>query len=383
VVASDYQNWNEAGLGTASGIDASGLDNLFHTTSRYAGFGPSLTRYEQDIRDVRDSTGLSRKAWQTASDPVSDVWSGRSLAYNSTLPANLTPPPGVPAAMSRITQRFLGNYFAAGTMGQGNFIRSSVQADVLSQWAFGYDPNLAGTAHVFRDDAGRVRFFRGNADLSEQTSQGFRYIKYDQWSRVIEVGVLVGVAKSSFADYADWAREADLDAQLSSSNSCPVFTSSYDVDPDTGGLSAYDERRGVMVTRSHYTTAIADQPTDCPGRGEDDPINESLYQYDDLGRTQLLSEHRQSASANVYRTTQRSWPSGGLATQITFPDQDESEAFVTSGQGSTTGWPNILGHKIRLCAGADCSGVKYSDITAFDWTSAPLTVVAGNGVSDG
>jgi hypothetical protein len=72
-----------------------------------------------------------------------------------------------------ISQRFLGNYFAAGTIGQGNFIRSSVQADVLSQWAFGYDPNLAGAAHVFRDDAGRVRFFRGNADLSEQTSQGF------------------------------------------------------------------------------------------------------------------------------------------------------------------------------------------------------------------
>jgi len=83
VVASNYQNWDEAGLGTASGIDAAGLENLFHTTSSYGGFGPSLPRYEQDIRDVRGSTGLSRKAWQTTSsgsDAVSDVWSGRSVA---------------------------------------------------------------------------------------------------------------------------------------------------------------------------------------------------------------------------------------------------------------------------------------------------------------
>ncbi len=187
VVTSDYQNWQDAGVGTASGIDASALKNFFQTTSSYGGFGPSLTRYEQDIRDVRGSTGLSRKAWQTASDAVSDVWAGRSLAYNRVLPANLTPPPGVSGAMSRISQRLLGNYFAGAMEGQGGFIRTEASVDVLGQWHFRYDPNLAGSSHVFRDDAGRVRFFRGNADLSNETSQGFRYIKYDQWSRPSEV----------------------------------------------------------------------------------------------------------------------------------------------------------------------------------------------------
>ncbi|HKG75112.1 MAG TPA: hypothetical protein VKA79_12780, partial [Aestuariivirgaceae bacterium] len=338
VVTRDYQNWQDAGIGTASGIDASALENLFRTTSSYGGFGPSLTRYEQDISDVRGSTGLSRKAWQTASDAVSDVWSGRSLAYNSTLPANLTPPPGVSGAMSRISQRLLGNYFAGVIEGQGGFIRTEAAVDVLGQWDFSYDPNLSGSSHVFRDDASRVRFFRSAPDLANSVSQGFRYIKYDQWSRPSEFGVLLNVAKSSLADYGEWAREADLDQQLTIANSCPVFTFSYDVDPVTGGLSAYDERRGVIVERSYYTTALADQPTDCPGRGEDDPINESLYHYDDLGRTQLVSEHRQSVSADVYRTTQRSWPSGGLVSQITFPDQDQSEAFIISGQGSMTGW---------------------------------------------
>src|SRR5215212_215386 len=168
--------------------------------------------------------------------------------------------------MSRISQRLLGNYFAGAIEGQGGFIRTEAAVDVLGQWDFSYDPNLAGSSHVFRDDAGRVRFFRGNADLGDQTSQGFRYIKYDQWSRPSEFGVLLNVAKSSLADYAEWAREADLDAQLTSSNSCPVFTFSYDVDPVTGSLSAYDERRGVIVTRSHYTTTIADQPTACRRR---------------------------------------------------------------------------------------------------------------------
>lgn len=385
VVASDYQNWNEAGLGTASGIDAAGLENLFHTRSSYGGFGPSLTRYEQNIRDVRDSTRLSRKAWQTASsgpDPVSAVWSGRSLAYNSTLPSTLIPPPGVSGTLSLISQKLLGNYFAGAIEGQGGFVRTDAAVDVLGQWHFSYDPNLSGSSHVFRDDTGRVRFFRANPDLTNSVSQGFRYFRYDQWGRPTEFGVLLNVAKSTLADYGGWAREADLDAQLIGSNSCPVFTFSYDVDPVTGSLSAYDERRGGIVTRRYFTTAIADQPTDCPGRGEGDPISESLYQYDDLGRTQLLSEHRQSATANIYRTTGRSWPSGGLLGQLTFPDQNQSGAFITSGQGSMTGWPNILGRKTRLCGGADCSNVKYLDITGFDWASAPLTVAAGNGVSD-
>src|SRR5215216_4804423 len=109
------------------------------------------------------------------------------------------------------------------------------------------------------------------------TSQGFRYIKYDQWSRVTEMGVLLNVTKSSFDGYASWARQADLDWQLTSSNSCPVLTVSYDADPATKAISAYDERRGTIAKRNYYFTAIADQPTSCPGREASDPVNESLF----------------------------------------------------------------------------------------------------------
>jgi RHS repeat-associated protein len=383
VVTSDYQNWQDAGVGTASGMAQASLETAFTLSDSYAGFGASLTRYRQRIKDTERLSQLSRQAWQeSSSGAIQNLWSARKVGFETALPSTLTPPQGFTGEAAAISQRLLGNYFSAGTSGQGNFIRSSVKTDVLSQWAFDYDPNLAGTAHVFHDDAGRVRFFRGNADLSDEASQGFRYIKYDQWSRVIEVGVLVAVAKSSFADYAQWAREADLDQQLTGANSCAVYRISYDADPVTGTLTAYDERRGAIAKRSYHPTAIADQPTDCPGRGEGDPINESLYRYDDLGRTTLLSEHRQSASANIYRTTQRSWPSGGLLAQTVFPDEDQDEAFLTIGQGLLTLWPDVLGRALRQCAGEDCSGVVYSDITQFDWTASPLTVVAGNGVSE-
>jgi hypothetical protein len=309
---------------------------------------------------------------------VSNLWSGRVFSFNSPVPSSLTPPTGVSGPVKAVSQRLLGNYFS----GQSGFARTTVESDVLAQWVFAYDPNLAGASHVFRDDAGRVRFFRANPDLTNMTSQGFRYIKYDQWSRVTEIGVLLNVGKSSFDDYASWARQADLDSQLTSSNSCPVLTVSYDGDPATKGISAYDERRGTIAKRSYYPTAIADQPTICPGRGASDPVNESLFQYDDLHRTMLLSEHRQSPDNDIYRTTGLSWPNGGLITQLAFPDQDQAQAFDASGQGSMTAWPDMLGRAMRLCAGWDCSGVIYSDITGIDWTSSPLSRLAGNGIGD-
>jgi RHS repeat-associated protein len=123
-------------------------------------------------------------------------------------------------------------------------------------------------------------------------------------------------------------------------------------------------------------------PTDCRGRGAGDPINESLYQYDDLARTTGLSEHRQTASSDIYRTTQRSWPAGGLIAQTVFPDVDQDQAFLTSGQGRLTLWPDVLGRTLRRCAGEDCVGTVYSDTTQFDWTASPLMVVAGNGVGE-
>jgi hypothetical protein len=192
--------------------------------------------------------------------------------------------------------------------------------------------------------------------------------------------VLLNVAESAFADYAGWARQADLDQQLSGANSCAVFTFLYDVDPVTGALAAYDERRGAIVKRRYYTTAIDDQPTSCPGRGAGDPVSESLYQYDDLGRTELLSEHRQGTDSDVFRTTARQWPSGGLLAQIGYPDEDQEAAFVT-GAVDLTLWPDLMGRPLRQCAGADCAGTVYADVTQFDWISSPLTVVAGNGVS--
>ncbi len=97
----------------------------------------------------------------------------------------------------------------------------------------------------------------------------------------------------------------------------------------------------------------------------------------------LLSEHRQSASANIYRTTQRGWPSGGLVSQIIFPDQDRAKRFSPPAKAARQDGP-IFSGAIRDCVPASIArDVKYFDITAFDWTSAPLTVAAGNGVSDG
>ena len=381
IVASDYQNWNDAGLGSASGIAGAGLESIFNTTSSYVGFGADLTTFTQGVRDARGVTSLSRQAWQASGSQTTEaLWSGRMVSFDQALPSNLTPPTGVGGAMSSVRQRQLGNYFAGEITGQSGFNRTEAEVDVLGQWGFGYDPNLAGSAHVFRDDRGRVRFFRSNADLSNKTSQGFRYLKYDAWGRLIEMGVLLNVAESSFADYAAWARQADLDEQLTSANSFPVFTIAYDSDPVTGSLAAYDERRGAIARKSYYPTAIDDQPTSCPGRGTSDPVNESLYQYDDLGRTQLLSEHRQGTDSNVYRTTGRQWPQGGLLSQLAYPDEDQEAAFVT-GTVNLTLWPDVMGRTLRQCAGADCSGTIYANVTKFDWMSSPLTVVAGNGVS--
>jgi RHS repeat-associated protein len=380
LLTSDDQNWDDASLGTASGIADAGLGTEFNTSSRYGGFGADLTVFAQKVRDRSGLTGLSRQAWQTAGTAEA-LWSAKMVSFDQSLPASFTPPDGMSGPMSRIRQRLLGNYFAGDIEGQSGFSRLEAEVDRLGQWALGYDPNRAGAAHVFRDDAGRVRFFRNNADLGSRTSQGFRYIKYDQWNRVTEMGVLVNVVKSSFQDYADWARQADLDQQLASANSCPVFTFRYDADPVTGSLTAYDERRGAIAKRSYYPTAIDDQPTDCPGRAAGDPVNESLYQYDDLRRTELLSEHRQTESDDIYRTTVRQWPNGGLVAQVTFPDKDQTQAFDSNGQGSISSWSDVMGRAIRLCSGRDCSSTVYSDITQFDWISSPLLTVAGNGVS--
>jgi hypothetical protein len=365
VVNSDYQDWNDAGIGAASGADTAGLESDFNTTSRYGGFGATLTTFAQEVKDTRRLSGLSRQAWQaTGSQTTEAVWSAKMASFDQTLPSTLTPPQGVTGEMSAIRQRLLGNYFAGSIAGQSGFSRTEVDSDLLGQWTFGYDPNLAGASHVFRDDRGRVRFFRVNAELSNKTSQGFRYLKYDQWSRVTEVGVLLNVAMSSFDDYAQWARQADLDEQLTSSNSCAVYSFSYDADPVTGTLSAYDERRGAIAKRSYYTTTIADQPTNCPGRGTSDPVNESLFQYDDLDRTALLSEHRRDSTADVHRTTARSWPSGGLVGQVTLPDQDQAQAFVSDGQGSISAWPDLIATPFQYpLRSSEAKNMKMSSTT--------------------
>jgi hypothetical protein len=86
-VNSDYQNWSEAGLGTASGVDTAALRNDFNTKSRYEGFGSNLTRFTQRVADTGAVTGLSRHAWQaTGSQTVSDLWSGRQVSFNSPIP---------------------------------------------------------------------------------------------------------------------------------------------------------------------------------------------------------------------------------------------------------------------------------------------------------
>jgi hypothetical protein len=273
---------------------------------------------------------------------------GGGLRSTRPLPSSLTPPPGVSGPLSAITQKLLGNYFGGGGT-QGQFVRSAAAVDVLGQWGFAYDPNLKGASHRFEDDAGRVRFLRADPNPGEKTSQGFRYVKYDQWSRVVELGVLVNVAKGSLAEYAAWAREADLDAQLTGATVCAVLAISYDGDPVTGTLAAYDERRGRIASRRYYPTPLGDQPTSCPGRGAGDPMNASLYAYDDLSRTRLVSEQRRDAQGvAVYRTTGYAWPEGGAVAAVDYPDEDRVQAFRTSEQGTITAWPDVLGRSVRL-----------------------------------
>jgi hypothetical protein len=379
VVSSAYQDWSEAQVGVSSGIDTGGLQSSFTVGSRSSGLGGSLTVYGQRIRDVLGLSGLERRAWQAGAGEVEDVWWGRGVSFNGALPSSLTPPSGVTGEMRVIDERLLGNYFAGGS-GQGGFIRTTVGEDVLGQWGFGYDPNFAGSAHVFRDDRGRVRFFRANADLSEETSQGFRYVKYDQWDRVSEFGVLVDVAKGSFGEYAGWAREADLDEQLSGAMACAVIRLSYDVDAVSGEIDAYGEGRGRLMQRRYYATGIADQPESCPGRGSSDAMAESLYRYDDVGRVTQVSEHRIGSSEEVYRSSAYGWPNGGLSRSVTFPDRGQSEAFLTEGQGGVISWPDVMGHDVRVCGGSDCSGTIYSDIRERDWMGAPVSVTSGNGL---
>ncbi|HEY7748394.1 MAG TPA: hypothetical protein VH933_06935, partial [Aestuariivirgaceae bacterium] len=379
VVSSAYQDWSEAQVGVSSGIDTGGLQSSFRVGSRSSGLGGSLTVYGQRIRDVLGLSGLERRAWQAGAGEVEDVWWGRGVSFNGALPSSLTPPSGVTGEMRVIDERLLGNYFAGGS-GQGGFIRTTVGEDVLGQWGFGYDPNFAGSAHVFRDDRGRVRFFRANADLSEETSQGFRYVKYDQWDRVSEFGVLVDVAKGSFGEYAGWAREADLDEQLSGAMACAVIRLSYDVDAVSGEIDAYGEGRGRLMQRRYYATGIADQPESCPGRGSSDAMAESLYRYDDVGRVTQVSEHRIGSSEEVYRSSAYGWPNGGLSRSVTFPDRGQSEAFLTEGQGGVISWPDVMGHDVRVCGGSDCSGTIYSDIRERDWMGAPVSVTSGNGL---
>jgi hypothetical protein len=84
----------------------------------------------------------------------------------------------------------------------------------------------------------------------------------------------------------------------------------------------------------------------------------------------------------VYRTTGYAWPEGGAVAAVDYPDEDRVQAFRTGEQGTVTAWPDVLGRSVRLCAGEDCSGTVYFDITSFDWTFAPLTIVTGNGLSE-
>src|SRR5215213_2714767 len=219
----DYQNWNDANIGNASGIDTSGLEGDFHTSSSYGGFGADLTTYSQSVNDVNGITGLNRQAWIASSSgsgnsgsvPAGSVMSAGFFSINVPVPSTLTPSPGVSGTLARYMQSLLPNYFGGSAVSSNsNFVKADAYVDVLGQWQFAYDPNSTGAKHAFADDAGRLRLARANPDLTETASQGFHYFKRDAWGRVIEIGVLVGVANTSLETYADWAREADFDQQL-------------------------------------------------------------------------------------------------------------------------------------------------------------------------
>jgi hypothetical protein len=396
VTTTDYQDWNDADLGAAVGIDSAALQSDFNTSTNSGGFGANLTTYSQSVKDVNGLSGVNRQAWIATSAAANknkkssaksglssgEVLSGGMFSLNVPVPSTLTPSPGVSGTLARYMQSLLPNYFAGNALsGTGNFVNTEAYVDVLGQWRFGYDPNSTGSKHVFADDAGRPRLTRANPDLTDTTSQGFEYKKRDAWGRVIEIGVLIGVANANLETYADWVRQADFDQQLTSENSCALKIIVYDVAPESGALEAYSNRRGRVSREVYYTTVVDDQPTSCAGREASSTSNQIWHAYDDLARETAYAEYR-VADSETYRTTAFEWLSGGLVTQWVYPDADQNQAFVITGQSSMSLWPDLFGRPMRICDGADCSGTVYLDKTAFDWMGNALASKLGNGLVD-
>ena len=148
--------------------------------------------------------------------------------------------------------------------------------------------------------------------------------------------MLLAVAELSLADYASWARDADVDTELDASNSCPIHRFTYDVDPATGTSIAYAQSRGRVTGTTYFPTLVADLPAACPGRGDADPVNLTYAQYDDLGRTIARTDVRPGSESSVMRSSAYAWNVGGMAPTVTYPDLDQTGLFVTTGQSSLT-----------------------------------------------
>ncbi|HJT91694.1 MAG TPA: hypothetical protein VJ777_07080, partial [Mycobacterium sp.] len=322
------------------------------------------------------STGAKKKTTLKLEDATAgSLFSALNVSLNGTSQVN-----DGPVATNSVS--LLPNYFAGQQIASpGNFQQSSVSVDPLGQWSFTTDPDLTGATHVFRDDLGRLRFWRANPDMSDGTSQGFRYAKYDSIGRITETGVLLNVAEANLAAYAAWARDVDLDTELNAGNSCAVHRFTYDVDPITGTNVAYSQSRGRVTGSTYFPTLVADMPTACPGRGDTDPVNRTYAQFDDLGRTTAQTDVRPGSAGSVMRSTAFAWNVGGMAPTLTYPDMDQTALFVTTGQSSLTSWPTVLGSAVRSCDGADCSGTVYTDLVAFDWLGMALTAQASNGIA--
>jgi hypothetical protein len=230
VTTTDYQNWNDASLSSAVDINTSALQSDFNTSSSYGGFGANLTTYRQSVKDVSGLSGVNRQAWIASSAGSKAVGSGEVLSggmfsLNVPVPSSLSPAPGVSGTLARYMQSLLPNYFAGSTVSSpGNFVNTDTYVDLLGQWRFGYDPNSTGAKHAFYDDAGRLRLARTNPDMTDTTSQGFEYRKFDAWGRVIETGVLPTMGVSGAMEAVCKVSAAWGDAGVLIGSAFAVFT---------------------------------------------------------------------------------------------------------------------------------------------------------------
>ncbi len=168
--------------------------------------------------------------------------------------------------------------------------------DVLGRHTIGSVPDVQGDAHIFKDNAGRIRFTRVKPDWDEKTSQGFSYYKYDKLGRVIEKGVLKNVSGNA-QFYLDKANDASYPPAI---NACPNLVNIYDYAKDSTAASDKDvmptsRYQGRLYATLTMNNDIPDKPTSSCSKANsplDDTVVENYYKYDTRGHISVRGTQR-------------------------------------------------------------------------------------------